>query len=155
MLNNFANLILHKKYFLLSKMQNKFKFMQGFRFNIQKTYFAFLIGENNFLRKLQLTKLFSIKFSVDWCYFFTFSRQKIQKSLIITTKTCTRIHIFKCIYLNGENDSDGAVKTKNAQFFMIFPNISFFHMIVTEWPSPLTETPWISKNYLKWYTDLA
>ena len=48
------------------------------------------------------------------------------KSLIITTKTCTWIHIFKCIYLDGENDSDDAVKTKNAQFFMIFSNISFF-----------------------------
>ena len=68
--------------------------------------------------------------------------QKIQKSLIITTKTCTRIHIFKCIYLDGENDSYDAVKTKNAQFFMIFSNISFFHMVVTDWPGPLI----ISKN---------
>ena len=57
--------------------------------------------------------------------------------MIITTKTCTRIHIFKCIYLDGENDSDDAIKTKNAQFFMIFPNISFFHMIVTDWTGPL------------------
>ena len=65
---------------------------------------------------------------------FTIFPQKIQKSLIITTKTCTRIHIFKCIYLDGENDSDDAVKTKNAQFFIIFPNISFFHMIVSERP---------------------
>ena len=94
-----------------------------------------MIRENNFLRKLQLAKLFSIKFSVDWCYFFMFLKQKIQNSLIITTKTCTRIHIFKCIYLDGENDSDSAVKTKNAQFFMIFPNISFFNMIVAEWYS--------------------
>ena len=57
--------------------------------------------------------------------------------MIITTKTCTRVHIFKCIYLDGENDSDDAVKTTNAQFFMIFSNISFFHMIVTDWPDPL------------------
>ena len=70
--------------------------------------------------------------------FFTILKQKILKSLIIITKTCTRIHIFKSIYLDGENDSDDAVKTKNAQLFMIFPNISFFHMIVTEWPGPLT-----------------
>ena len=37
----------------------------------------------------------------------------------------------------GENDSDDAVKTKNAQFFMNFPNISFFHMIVTDRTGPL------------------
>ena len=96
-----------------------------------------MIGENKFIRKLQLAKLFSIKFSVDSCYFFTIFPQKIQKSLIITTKTCTRIHIFKCIYLDGENDSDDAVKTKNAPFFITFPNISFLHMIVTDWTGPL------------------
>ena len=45
---------------------------------------------------------------------------------------------FQLHFLDGENDSDDAVKTKNAPFFMIFPNISFFHMIVTEWPGPLT-----------------
>src|SRR6185312_731047 len=69
--------------------------------------------------------------------FFHDFPQKIQKSLIITTKTCTRIHIFKCIYLDGENDSNDAVKTKNAQFFMIFPNILFLHMIVIDWPGRL------------------
>ena len=63
--------------------------------------------------------------------------QKIQKSLIITTKTCTQVHIFKCIYLDGENDSKDAVKTKNAPFFMIYTNITFFHMISSEWPGPL------------------
>src|SRR3954469_2201370 len=123
-------------------MQNKFKFMQDFRFNIQKfknlNLFCIFNGENNFLHKLKLAKLFSIKFSVDSCYFFTILKQKIQKSLIITTITCTRIHIFVCIYLDGENDSDGAVKTKNAQLLMIFPNISFFHMIVTDWTGPLS-----------------
>ena len=65
-------------------------------------------------------------------FFHDFSA-KNSKSLIITTKTCTQIHIFKCIYLDGENDSDDAVKTKNAQFFMIFMNITFFYMVVTEW----------------------
>ena len=102
-------------------MQNKFKFMQGFRFNIQKfknlNLFCIFDKRKYFLRKLQLAKLFSIKFSVDWCYFFTIFPQKIQKSLIITTKTCTRIHIFKCIYLDGENDSDNAVKTKKCSIF--------------------------------------
>ena len=69
--------------------------------------------------------MFNIKFSVDSCYFFIILKQKIQKSLIITTKTCTRIHIFQCIYLDGENDSDDAVKTKMLNFSwffrMIFP----------------------------------
>jgi hypothetical protein len=33
---------------------------------------------------------------------------------------------FKRNYLENYNDSENAVKTKNAPFFMIFPNISFF-----------------------------
>ena len=40
---------------------------------------------------------------------------------------------FKRNYLENYNDSEHAVKTKNAPFFMIFPNISFFHMVVTHW----------------------
>ena len=44
---------------------------------------------------------------------------------------------FKRNYLGNYNDSEHAVKTKNAPFFMIFPNISCFHMIVTEWTGPL------------------
>ena len=63
--------------------------------------------------------------------------QKIQKSLCITTKTCTQIQNFKRNYLKNYNDSEHAVKTKNAPFFMIFPNISFFHMIVTYWTGSL------------------
>ena len=108
-----------------------------------------MIGENSFLPKLQLAKLFSIKILVDSCYFFTILKQKIQKSLIITTKTCTRIHIFKCIYLDGGNDSDDAVKTKNAPFFMIFSKISFFHRIVTEWPGPLNHEAPIYKRLVR------
>jgi len=35
------------------------------------------------------------------------------------------------------NDSKHDVKTKNAPFFMIFPNISFFYLIVIDWTGPL------------------
>ena len=80
-----------KNYFLQSKMQNKFKFLN---FCILKrkpcmnlNLFCILIGENNFLHKLELANLFSIKFSVDSCYFFTIFPQKIQTSLCITTKS--------------------------------------------------------------------
>ena len=48
------------------------------------------------------------------------NRLKIQKSLCITTKTCTQIQN----YLENYNDSEHAVKTKNAPFFMSFPNIN-------------------------------
>ena len=60
--------------------------------------------------------------------------QKIQKSLCITTKGLYTNSNFN---LENYNDSEHAVKTKNAPFFMIFPNISFFHMIVTYWTGPL------------------
>src|SRR3569623_1933956 len=44
---------------------------------------------------------------------------------------------FKHNYLENYNDSEHAVKTKNAQLFMIFSNISFFHMVITDWTDPL------------------
>src|SRR3569623_1589153 len=63
--------------------------------------------------------------------------QKIQKSLCITTKSLYTNSNFKRNYLKNYNDSEHAVKTKNAPFFMIFPNISFFHMAVNFWTGPL------------------
>src|SRR5687768_18413700 len=63
--------------------------------------------------------------------------QKIQKSLCITTKNLYTNSNFKRNYLENYNDSEHAVKTKNAPFFMIFPNISFFHMVVNYWSGPL------------------
>jgi hypothetical protein len=52
--------------------------------------------------------------------------QKIQQSLCITTKSLYINLNFKHNYLENYNDSEHAVKTKNAPFFMIFPNVSFF-----------------------------
>ena len=65
--------------------------------------------------------------------------QKIQKSLCITTKSLWQIQNFKCNFLENYNDSEHAVKTKNAPFF-IFPNISFFHMVVNYWTGTLAFT---------------
>src|SRR3954462_14624582 len=64
--------------------------------------------------------------------------QKIQKSLCITTKSLYTNSNFKRNYLENYNDSEHAVKTKNAPFFMIFSNISFFHMVVNYWTGPLS-----------------
>ena len=60
-----------------------------------------------------------------------------QKSLCITTKSLYTNSNFKRNYLENYNDSEHAVKTKNAPFFMIFPNISFFHIAVNYWTGPL------------------
>src|SRR3569623_981955 len=49
--------------------------------------------------------------------------QKNQKICILQRRACNK---FKRNYLENYNDSEHAVKTKNAPFFMIFPNISFF-----------------------------
>jgi hypothetical protein len=51
-------------------------------------------------------------------------RLKIQQSLCITTKTCTLIRNFKRNFLENYNDSEHAVKTNNAPFFINFPNIN-------------------------------
>src|SRR3569623_3175400 len=51
-----------------------------------------------------------------------------KKVCVLQRRACNK---FKRNYLENYNGSEHAVKTKNAPFFMIFPNISFFHMIVT------------------------
>ena len=61
-----------KNYFLQSKMQNKFKFLyiETKTLRAFKLILHFWSEKIIFLRKLQLAKLFSIKFSVDSCYLF-------------------------------------------------------------------------------------
>jgi hypothetical protein len=60
--------------------------------------------------------------------------QKFKKVCVLQRRACNN---FKRNYLENYNDSEHAVKTKNAPFFMIFPNISFFHMVVNYWTGPL------------------
>ena len=72
-----------------------------------------------------------------WKFKKSIFTQKIQKSFCTTTKS---LYKFKRNYLENYNDSERAVKTKNASFFMIFPNISFFHMVVNYWTGPLQST---------------
>ena len=62
---------------------------------------------------------------------------KFKKVSVLQRRACTQIQTFKRNYLENYNDPEHAVKTKNAPFFMIFSNISFFHMIVTYWTGPL------------------
>src|SRR3954447_4200107 len=64
-------------------------------------------------------------------------RKKFKKVCVLQRRACTQIQNFKRNYFENYNDSEHAVKTKNAPFFMIFPNISFFHMVVTDWTGPL------------------
>src|SRR3569623_51745 len=59
--------------------------------------------------------------------------QKIQKSLCITTKSLYTNSNFKRNYLENYNDSEHAVKTKNAPFFMIFPNIFSYGCKLLDW----------------------
>ena len=48
------------------------------------------------------------------------------KKFVYYNEELVKIQNFKRIYLENYNGSEHAVKTKNAPFFMIFPNISFF-----------------------------
>ena len=68
-----------------------------------------------------------------WKFTKSIFPQKIQKSLCITTKTWT----FKRNYLENYNDSEHAVKTKNAPFFMNFPNIYKLWQLFSDRTSPL------------------
>jgi hypothetical protein len=64
--------------------------------------------------------------------------QKFKKVCLLQRRACNKFKNFKRRYLENYNDSKHAIKTKNAPFFMIFPNISFFHMIVTYWTGLLS-----------------
>src|SRR4051812_43051477 len=59
-----------------------------------------------------------------------FSAKNSKKFVYYTEELVTNSN-FKRNYLENYNDSEHAIKTKNAPFFMIFPNISFFHMKIT------------------------
>src|SRR3569623_3506834 len=69
-----------------------------------------------------------------------FFRFKFKKVCVLQRRAFTQIQNFKCNYLENYNDSEHVVKTKNAPFFMIFPNISFFHMVVNYLTGPLKMT---------------
>ena len=70
-----------------------------------------------------------------------FFHKNSKKVCVLKQRACNK---FKRNSLENYNDSEHAVKTKNAPFFIIFLNISFFHMIVTYWTGPL-----ISRNLEK------
>ena len=55
-----------------------------------------------------------------------FFLKKFKKVCVLQRRACALIQNFKRNYLENYNDSEHAVKTKNAPFFIIFPNISFF-----------------------------
>ena len=69
----------------------------------------------------------------DWCK----NRFSAKNSKMFVYYNEELVHKFKRNYLENYNDSEHAVKTKNTPFFMIFPNISFFHMVVNYWTGPL------------------
>ena len=85
--------------------------------------------------------------------------QKIQNFLCITTKSLYTNSNFKRNYLENYNESEYAVKTKNAPFFMNFPNINqngnFF---LLDWS--FKSSVWFAKfglqrkstNFLKFWT---
>ena len=52
-----------------------------------------------------------------------FFRKKFKKVCVLQRRVCTQIQNFKRNYLENYNDSEHDVKTKNAPFFMNFPNI--------------------------------
>src|SRR3954452_11265779 len=53
-----------------------------------------------------------------------FFRKKFKKVCVLQRRACTQIQNFKRNYLENYNDSEHAVKTKNAPFFMNFSNIN-------------------------------
>ena len=76
-----------------------------------------------------------------------FFRKKFKKVCVLQRRACTQIQNFKRNFLENYNDSKHAVKTKNASFFMIFSNISFFHMIVNYWTGPLIAAQYSIKTF--------
>ena len=112
---------------------------QNFRFNNPKQCSNWIILVSFCSSRLAIKNCYNIHFKKNLK-----NRLKIQKSLCITTKTWT----FKGNYLENYNDSEHAVKTKNALFFMNFPNINnkmqfFSHGLVLN-DNQLSSVNWTS-----------
>ena len=91
------------------------------------------------LKCRQLCKVYRFYSIVIFIYLFevTCFRCNLQTFLNVFS---LKIVIFKREYLETEIFSDYTVKEKNSPFFLKFPNISFFHMIVNYWTGPLNQT---------------
>ena len=72
---------------------------------------------------------FSYKKLLQYHYFMKIEKidfsAKNSKKFVYYNEELVTNSKFKRNYLENYNDSEHAVKTKNAPFFMIFPNISF------------------------------
>ena len=75
--------------------------------------------------------------------------QKIQKSLCITTKSLYTNSKFQTQLSRKLQRFRTCHKNKKCSIFMIFPNISFFHMIVTYWTGPLKNKIYLQNQNLK------
>ena len=107
---------------------------QNFRFNNPKQCSNWIILVLFCSTHLVIKNCYNVHFMKNWCK-NRFFRKKFKKVCVLQRRACNK---FKRNYLENYNDSEHAVKTKNAPFFMIFPNISFFHMVVNYWTGPLT-----------------
>ena len=96
---------------------------QNFRFNNPKHCLNWIILVSFCSSHLAIKKLLQCSFYENWKHRCK-NRFKIQKSLCITTKTCTQNQNFKRNFLENYNDSEDAVKTKNVPLVMNSPNIN-------------------------------
>ena len=103
-----------------------------FRFNNPKQFSTWIILVSFCSSHLAFKKLLQYSFYEnlkDLCK-NRFLRNKFKKVCVLQRRACNK---FKRNYLENFNDSEHAVKTKNAPFFMIFPDISF--LVVNYWAS--------------------
>ena len=77
-----------------------------------------------FVNRWKTKKIF--KFSRQYTTFIDSGTNFHCVHIFVVIHKISKIANFKRIYLENYNDSEHAVKAKNAPFFMIFPNISFF-----------------------------
>ena len=111
---------------------------QNFRFNNPKQCSNWIILVSFCSSHLAIKNCYNVHFMkiVQIDAKIDFSAKNSKKFVYYNEELVTNSN-FKRNYLENYNDSEHAVKTKNAPFFMIFPNISFFHMIVNHWIGPL------------------
>ena len=66
-----------------------------------------------------------------------FPQKKFKKVCVLQRRACTQTQNFKRNYLENYNDSKHAVKTKNVQFFMIFPNFHLMEVVPLDYATNL------------------
>ena len=111
--------VIHKLFWIFIETKT---LIQSFRFNNPKQFsnWIILVSFCSSHLAIKIAPMFILWNLKNWCK-NRFFRKKFKKVCVLQRRACNK---FKRNYLKNYNDLEVVVKTKNAPFFMNFPNIN-------------------------------